>query len=92
MEVVVSGEPDATGRVMAIGKLQEIVNREVLERFDHKHLNMDCVEFAAGGLNPTVENVAGVIFRRLKAQVPAPARLAAVRLWETGKTMCEVSE
>jgi 6-pyruvoyltetrahydropterin/6-carboxytetrahydropterin synthase len=90
MEVVVSGEPDATGRVLAIGTLQEIVQREVLERFDHKHLNLDCAEFAA--LNPTVENIAGVLFRRLKPHVPAPARLAAVRLWETPKTMCEYGE
>jgi 6-pyruvoyltetrahydropterin/6-carboxytetrahydropterin synthase len=92
LEVVVNGVPDATGRVMAIGELQEIVNREVMERFDHKHLNIDCEEFGDGELNPTVENIAGVIFRRLKAHIPAPARLAAVRLWETPKTMCEWSE
>ena len=91
VEVVVSGEPGATGRVMAIGKLQEIVNREIVERFDHKHLNLDCAEFNAGGLNPTVENIAGVLYRRLEPHIPAPARLAAVRLWETPKTMCEYS-
>jgi 6-pyruvoyltetrahydropterin/6-carboxytetrahydropterin synthase len=92
IEVVVSGEPDATGRVMAIETLQEIVNREIIEPFDHKHLNMDCAEFHAGGLNPTVENIARVLYRRLEPYIPAPARLAAVRLWETPKTMCEYTE
>jgi 6-pyruvoyltetrahydropterin/6-carboxytetrahydropterin synthase len=90
LEVVVSGKPDAQGRVIALGQLQAIVNREVVDRFDHKHLNLDCAEFGTGGLNPTVENIAQVIFQRLQGQV-GPAQLAAVRLWETPKTMCEYS-
>ncbi len=90
IEVVVAGEPGKSGQVMAVGKLQEIVNREIIEPFDHKHLNLDCVEFRE--LNPTVENIAGVLYRRLKPHIAGPARLAALRVWETPKTMCEFSE
>lgn len=89
IEVVVSGEPGKDGHVLAVRKLQEIVNRQIIEPFDHKHLNMDCAEFR--DLNPTVENIAGVLFRKLKPHIPAPARLACLRVWETPKTMCEYS-
>ena len=93
VEVVVSGVPGESGHVVEIGALQEIVNREIIEPFDHKHLNLDCAEFRGpGGLNPTVENIAGVLYRRLAPHVPAPGRLAALRVWETPKTMCEVGE
>jgi 6-pyruvoyltetrahydropterin/6-carboxytetrahydropterin synthase len=90
LEVVVSGEPQSTGHVMPVRMLQEAVNRHIIEPFDHKHLNLDCAEF--GELNPTVENIAGVLFRKLAPHIPGPARLACLRVWETPKTMCEYSE
>jgi 6-pyruvoyltetrahydropterin/6-carboxytetrahydropterin synthase len=90
LEVVVAGVPQESGHVVPVGKLQEIVNRQIIEPFDHKHLNLDCAEFR--DLNPTVENIAGVLYRRLKPHIPAPARLACLRVWETPKTMCEYSE
>jgi 6-pyruvoyltetrahydropterin/6-carboxytetrahydropterin synthase len=90
LEVVVKAVPDArTGMVMPVELLQKIVNERVIDAFDHKHLNLDCAEFHA--LNPTVENIAKVIYERLKGHIPAPATLAAVRVWETPKTMCEFS-
>ena len=91
VEVVVAGLPDAhSGVVTPVGALQQAVNAHIIDPFDHKHLNLDCPEFAAqGGLNPTVENIAMVLFRRLAPHVPAPAKLAALRVWETPKTMCE---
>lgn len=93
VEVVVAGVPDARGQVMPVGALQQAVNAQIIDPFDHKHLNLDCPEFAVqGGLNPTVENIAMVLFRRLAPHVPAPAKLAALRVWETPKTMCEYRE
>ena len=91
LEVTVVGPGDsATGQVMPVAQLQQIVNQHVIEVFDHKHLNVDCADFR--NLIPTVENIAQVIHRRIKPHIPGPARLAAVRLWETPKTMAEVSE
>lgn len=92
LEVTVAGAPDlATGQVMPIHLLQQIVNEEIIARFDHKHLNLDCEEFCApGGQNPTVENIAAVLYGRLGPSIPPPAKLKSLRLWETPKTMCEI--
>jgi 6-pyruvoyltetrahydropterin/6-carboxytetrahydropterin synthase len=92
LEVTVAGTPDAgSGTIMAVGDLQRIVKERVIEVYDHKHLNLDCADFQA--LNPTVENIARVLYGRLKPHLETGrARLASVRLWETPKTMCEYSE
>lgn len=90
VDVAVVGAPDAaTGIVLPIHDLQDIVNRKVIADFDHKHLNLDCPDFAEQ--NPTVENIARVIFNRLKQAFPQPVRLQSVRVWETSKTWCECS-
>lgn len=87
VEVTIEGEPDpATGRLMALSRFEEIVNRRVIDRFDHKHLNADCDEFAT--VNPSVENITRVIWNLLRDQF-APARLAAVCVYETPKTCAE---
>lgn len=75
------------GRGFGFGDLEEIVHREILQRFDHKHLNLDCVEFRS--LNPSVENIARVCHGLLEAPIGARrARLQFVRVWETEKTSC----
>lgn len=91
VEVTLAGEPDADGVVMAVPAFERIVTETVLERFDHKHLNVDVAEFAE--LNPTVENIAAVIYRLLKPKfADRKVKLAGVRVWETPKTWCEYSE
>jgi 6-pyruvoyltetrahydropterin/6-carboxytetrahydropterin synthase len=90
LEVTVAGPVGADGQVMPIETLQQLVNEQVVEVFDHKHLNVDCPEFA--GLNPTVENIAAVIYEKLAGAVEGPARVARIRVWETPKTFCEISE
>jgi 6-pyruvoyltetrahydropterin/6-carboxytetrahydropterin synthase len=90
LEVTVAGEPDpVTGIVFPVAELQKIVTRDVLDIFDHKHLNLDCPQFAK--LNPTVENIAQVIFGQLRGAIGA-GRLKRVRIWETPKTCCEYSD
>lgn len=81
MEVKVSGEinPD-TGYVVDLKWLSDIIKAEVLDRFDHKNLNLDTEEFKS--LNPTAENIVVVIYRLIKAQLPETLKLQ-VRLWET---------
>ncbi len=58
----------------------------VIDYLDHKHLNIDIVEFQS--LNPTVENIAGVVWDRLEPVVPG---LHAVRVYETPKTWADVT-
>ncbi|MFO0972762.1 MAG: 6-carboxytetrahydropterin synthase [Phycisphaerae bacterium] len=87
VEVSVIGEPDgASGCVVSLPGFEETVKREVIDRLDHKHLNVDCPEFA--GVNPSVENIAVVVWGLLEGRFGA-ARLESVRVWETAKTYAE---
>lgn len=87
IEVTIAGDDlDKTGRVMSLPAFESVVQREVVSRFDHKHLNADTAEFAE--LNPSVENMVRVIWGLLEGAV-APARLHRVRVWETAKTYAE---
>ena len=87
VEVTIRGTvDDATGRIIDHAHFQRTVGEIVIDRFDHKHLNLDCPEFAT--LNPTVENIARVVFKRLAGSL-SPCELAMVRIWETPKTFAE---
>jgi len=67
--------------------LERLTSSTILDRFDHKHLNVDCEEFGEGRLNPSVENIARVCYDLLAPQVEsAGARLARVTVWETDRT------
>ena len=67
------------------GTLEAIVSRCVLARFDHRHLNVDCPEFAM--LNPSVENIARVCHGLLSAPLAdAGMPIDHVTVWETEKT------
>lgn len=92
LRVWVEGEPDPeTGFIINPRLLDSIVEREVYERFDHKHLNEDCPEFAATGLVPTTENLALTIFQRLEGRLKEEGyKLARVGLQETQKNYFEV--
>ena len=58
---------DETGMVMDLGKLDEVLEAEVMARFDHRNINLDVPEFAEGRLVPTGENLARFIFDRVQA-------------------------
>ena len=63
--VSVTGEVDEeTGFVIDLKILKQLVRREIEEHLDHKNLNIEVEEFK--NLNPTVENIAVVIYNRLK--------------------------
>src|ERR1700739_5149564 len=67
LEVTVAGEPDpVTGFVVDLKWLKEVMEREVLIRYDHRHLNLEVEEFAAGRMIPTTENLAIAAWRRLE--------------------------
>ena len=81
IEVSVAGEVDPrTGYVIDLGDLKRIVEREVVDRADHRNFNID-VEFMRG-IIPTTENIVVQCWRLIEPHV-APARLTRIRLWET---------
>ncbi len=64
--------------------MDAIIEKEVFDRFDHKHLNVDCPEFE--DLIPTSENLAKVIFEKLQPALKTDARrLSKIGLNETQK-------
>lgn len=90
VEITIAGEPDPTsGSVFLLTRFEQIVQTRVLEPLDHKHLNVDCAEFAT--LNTTVENITRVIFEKLRGRFE-PARLERVRVYETPRTYAEYGE
>ncbi|HEX2847923.1 MAG TPA: 6-carboxytetrahydropterin synthase [Chitinophagaceae bacterium] len=87
LDVKVVGEPDErTGFVMDMKELSDLVQREVLERFDHRNLNLDTVEFKE--LNPTAENIAIVIYNLLRPHIAKELDLQ-IRLYETPRNFVE---
>ena len=87
LEVSATGPIDErTGYVVDLGRLKEVVEREVIEQVDHRNMNVD-VPFMRG-INPTTENIVVAIWRVLEPAV-APARLTRLRLKETENNWVE---
>lgn len=87
LEVTVGGKPDPqTGMVLNLVDLDGVVEREILDRFDHVYLNAD--EEAFGAKVPTTENLCVEVFNRLDGRFPGAA-LKRVRIEETGKNSFE---
>ncbi len=85
--VKVVGEPDAeTGFVIDLKVLSELIEENVLNRLDHKNLNLDVKEFKA--LNPTAENIAIVIYKILRVKLDESLDLQ-IRLYETERNFVE---
>lgn len=80
LEVTVKGDVDRkTGFVIDLKELKDILNREVLDALDHRHLNKEVPEFA--DQIPTTENIAIAIWQRLQPKLKV-AQLHRVRLYE----------
>jgi 6-pyruvoyltetrahydropterin/6-carboxytetrahydropterin synthase len=85
--VKVTGEPDPqTGYVIDLKVLSDLVQAEVLEKLDHKNLNLDTPFFKE--LNPTAENICIVIYDLLRAKIEPQFDLQ-VRLYETERNFVE---
>ena len=79
--VHITGEIDpSTGYVMDMKVLKDLIKVEVEDAFDHKNLNEQVPEFA--NLNPTAENIAIVIWDKLRPHISADQQLG-VTLYET---------
>jgi len=85
--VKVTGEIDPdTGYVIDLKIIKDIVKDEVVERFDHRNLNLDTEEFKH--LNPTVENIAVVIYDIIREKLDNKYDLQ-IKLYETERNFVE---
>ncbi len=75
-----------TGYVYDMKLLSDLIKVEVLDKFDHKNLNLDTEEFK--NLNPTAENISVVIWNKLRAKIEGKFELK-VRLYETERNFVE---
>jgi 6-pyruvoyltetrahydropterin/6-carboxytetrahydropterin synthase len=95
LEVTVEGEVDpVTGFVVDLKWLKAIIERQVLDAWDHRHLNLEAQEFAASELAatiPTTENIAIAAWKRLEPSIieAGGARLSRVRVYETPEIFAE---
>ncbi len=81
LEVTVGGEVDPeTGFVVDLKWLKEVMEREVIAVYDHRHLNLEVPDFQTA--QPTAENIAIAIWQRLDGRVGPGARLHRVRVYE----------
>ena len=87
LTVTLTGETDpVTGYLVDLKKLSEIIEHEIEERFDHKNLNLDTIEFR--DLNPTCENIAMVIWRILRNKIDTKLKMK-ITLYETERNFVE---
>ena len=85
--VQVIGEVDpSTGYVVDMKILSDLIKESVLDRFDHRNLNIDVEEFK--NLNPSAENIAIVIYNILRTKIDAGLSLK-IRLYETERNFVE---
>lgn len=86
--VTLKGEPDVdTGFLIDAKKLSALVKEHVLDKLDHKNLNVD-VEFLKGQMCST-ENVAKAIWRQLLPHLPSHVMLHSIKLYETPRIFVE---
>lgn len=89
--VTVEGDPAEQACLIPLEEFEIAVKRDVIDRLDHKNLNVEVEAFR--DCNPSVENIAMVIWRMLEPSIPdlgeGNARLARVRVYETPKTWAD---
>ncbi len=87
MEVWIEGDIDPeTGYVIDLKILKDIIKEEIVERFDHRNLNLDCSEFE--NLIPTAENIILVSWNLLRSRLDKKFKLK-LKLWETENNIFE---
>ena len=87
LEVWISGEIDPeTGYLIDLKILSDLIETEIEDRFDHKNLNLDTIEFK--NLNPTAENICVVIWNLMREKLESRLDLK-IRLYETERNIVE---
>lgn len=94
LEVKVTGEVDPeTGMLIDLKYLRDLIKSEIEDHFDHRNINIEVPEFNQPDthgrlLNPTAENIAMVIYNRLRAKLASSYELQ-IRLYETARNIVE---
>ncbi len=87
IEVTVAGiPPKETGMVIDLKKLADIINEEIVEKVDHKHMNLD-VDFLQRVI-PTAENMAIAFWKILEKKIPE-GTLYSIKLYESDNNFVE---
>jgi len=85
--VKLTGEPDPeTGYVYDLKKLSDLIRDNILEKLDHKNLNLDVEEFKSK--NPTAENIAVMIYEKLRKKIDTKFEIK-IFLYETERNFVE---
>jgi 6-pyruvoyltetrahydropterin/6-carboxytetrahydropterin synthase len=85
LEVTVTGYTDEeSGYLIDMKVLSDTIKSEILDRYDHKNLNLDVDDFKA--LNPTAENISKVIYNRLRNKLDSKFELK-IKLYETERNI-----
>ncbi len=83
---------DGTARTLGNTEIESIVERVIIEPFDHMNLNLDTREFGDDdGVNPSVEHIARVFYGLLEPEIRGAcgaAELVSITVWETDRTSC----
>ena len=89
LEVTIEGDPDPlTGMIYDLKAMKDIIQREVVDPMDHRHLNYEVKPFDQ--VIPTPENIVREIWNRLEPPLRLPnARLSTIRLYETDDLFVE---
>ncbi len=92
LEVTVRGEVDPLhGMVLDLKALKDIINREVIDVYDHRFINREVDSFAT--IVPTAENIASDIWRRLRGPIAELGQsLFSIRLHESDELFVDYSE
>jgi len=86
--VTIKGDPNPdTGFLFDVKKLSELIKDHIIEKVDHKNLNMD-VDFLVGRMCST-ENLAIGIWQQLQPHLPAEVKLHCIKLYETPRIYVE---
>lgn len=93
VEACVESPLGVDGSRISLAEIERAAARTIVDRFDHKHLNVDNPEFdvSGRGVNPSVENIARVCFELLGPEIEGAqpdSRLRSITVWETDKTWC----
>jgi 6-pyruvoyltetrahydropterin/6-carboxytetrahydropterin synthase len=87
LSVTIAGNPDPeTGMILDLKKLSELINEEIIEKVDHKHLNID-VDFL-DGIIPTAENLAKAFWKILESKIKH-GKLYSIVVSETDNNFAE---
>jgi 6-pyruvoyltetrahydropterin/6-carboxytetrahydropterin synthase len=86
--ITLKGRPDPlTGFIMDVKKLSDIIKEVIIEKLDHRNLNLD-VDFIPSGTQPTTENLVILIWQQLEPHIQG-CKLHCVKLYETENIYAE---